>query len=468
MSMHDDLMQAFIDQTLSVDEADTLNRNLRDDDEALEQFIVLNHLHTLLHERMHTVQGSGFIIQEQTPSPMLSDSVKPSPKRWGSLLAAAVLALAATAWFFLPHENPAPNPVIDHQQSQPVALLTNLDDAVFIDTPTPPAIGGELPPGELRLKSGRAQVMFKSGAVVDLIGPAEFYMVGPNHGRLTAGVFEAFVPEPARGFTIDLPHAMRIIDLGTRFRIDMADGADHRMRVTEGTVQLIWPNGQRTLTAGYQCVLRPDGPGDAVPVKILAMKPNDTRGPLSTTTTALTPDSAPAAADNDNAWGFSAANEQAQLGAGSFEVDALAGQVWVARNDLGENPPRLTTVIAGLDDARRYNIYVYYITHTLQHWQLRAGRTGDVNKSLIVCDDSGAQLASGGNSDELRLRRRRVLTDAVPAAGSISIDIDDAGMTYREDVRGFYKGIGIEISDKHADSPTPADQTPPETRGANS
>jgi hypothetical protein len=90
--------------------------------------------------------------------------------------------------------------------------------------------------------------------VVDLIGPCEFEMTGPNRGKLATGRIAAYVPERARGFTLDLPNGGRLVDLGTRFELRV-DETGSTLQVFEGRVELHWTSVPgdtqvRTLTPG--------------------------------------------------------------------------------------------------------------------------------------------------------------------------------------------------------------------------
>jgi len=117
----------------------------------------------------------------------------------------------------------APEPVV--QASKPaapapkvaVAKIIDSLDCVWADC------GGERPAEpelfagqQLQLKEGLAELAFADGAKVILRGPAAFQIGGPSGGRLVDGSLAATVPPPARGFTVDTPHA-KVVDLGTEF-----------------------------------------------------------------------------------------------------------------------------------------------------------------------------------------------------------------------------------------------------------
>ncbi|MBI1367411.1 MAG: hypothetical protein GC162_02030 [Planctomycetes bacterium] len=181
------------------------------------------------YEKGFRVQGSGV-------------SFKPA----GAL--AALLALAAALLFvFLPSTPHSPLPAPHAAAPASFAILSDLsDDAAFAD--------GDLSLGEgltapIKLTAGKAQLMFQSTAVVDLTGPCELEMTGPNRGRLMRGSLDAFVPKDAHGFTVDLPGAVQVVDLGTAFNIHVDDHHRSTIHVTQGRVAVEYPDasGMRPL-----------------------------------------------------------------------------------------------------------------------------------------------------------------------------------------------------------------------------
>ncbi|MBI1367223.1 MAG: hypothetical protein GC162_01070 [Planctomycetes bacterium] len=150
---------------------------------------------------------------------------------------AALIAIAAALYFvFLPSQSPAPNPQPLSPSPASFAILSDVsDDAQFADAEH--ALGADVS-GPIHLTAGRAQVMFKSTAVVDLTGPCEFQMTGPNRGRLTSGKLEANVPGRAHGFTVDLPNGVHVVDLGTSFKLRVEPGKDPHIRVLRGHVRV--------------------------------------------------------------------------------------------------------------------------------------------------------------------------------------------------------------------------------------
>lgn len=205
-----------------------------------------------------------------------------------ALALAAAIALAATAWFaFTPRpQTPSAEPVAA------VAMLSDLSaDAAFADAAEPMKLGGDLSTGSLDLVSGTAQVMFRSGAVVDLIGPCSLEMTGKNHGIIRRGTLAAFVPEPARGFTVQAPRGVKVVDLGTRFLMSVDSADNTELVVLEGLVQLTGVSSTDQLQAGCSAVIDGDlvrvyrpGPGERLTLPPRASRPL-INGDLETVTT---------------------------------------------------------------------------------------------------------------------------------------------------------------------------------------
>src|SRR5690606_4544819 len=87
----------------------------------------------------------------------------------------------------------------------------------------------------LQLKSGECTLRFFSGATVVLAGPAELEVSSGLSAILHRGRLTARVEKRARGFTI-VTRFGHIIDLGTRFGVDVGESGDTDIVVFEGQV----------------------------------------------------------------------------------------------------------------------------------------------------------------------------------------------------------------------------------------
>jgi hypothetical protein len=181
----------------------------------------------------------------------------------GVFAAAAAVALALTLWVILPEPR-----TLTPEPSSPIALLSNAENATWGDSTVPTALGSELSRGTLSLRSGSAQVMFRSGAVVDIIGPCTLHMIGPNQAQLSRGRLAAYVPEQARGFTVNAAN-VTAVDLGTRFYMLAHSQALTTVGVQVGRVQIIAGDERRVLTGGEVVAVR--GEPDSVRTLSVAM-----------------------------------------------------------------------------------------------------------------------------------------------------------------------------------------------------
>lgn len=245
-----DLVESQCEGTISPDQGRLLNDLLNDNPHARLFYVHYLSLHAKLRWRMRDKH------QLDVSVPVVRRVGLPwTPARWAAL--AAMIALAALTWILLaPESQTSPKQPSNAapETAPPVATLTDYSEAAeFGDSASgdqPPPLGGALRPGRISLASGQAQIMFNSTAVVDLTGPCVFEMTGSNRGRLESGMLDVYVPNRARGFTVDLPDGTRIIDLGTRFTVSIEDGGRYRLEVIEGTVAAENPQGRRTITAG--------------------------------------------------------------------------------------------------------------------------------------------------------------------------------------------------------------------------
>jgi len=245
MTEHDPgtLIAGYLDDALTDDQLAELDRLITEDEHTRRLFV-----HTCLHARSlnenlaarfeNRVQGSGIRVQQHT-----TPTLRRSRSVWYAA-AAALLAVALTAWFALPDFSNPQSEIRNPQSFAPVATLTNTTNAAFANTPAPMRLGGSLPPGPIQLTSGTAQIMFHSGATVDLTGPCEFEMTEANAGVLHRGTLKATVPAAAAGFTIRGPN-MQVIDRGTAFTMHIEKQRRAFVHVTEGRVTVrLTPGGQ--------------------------------------------------------------------------------------------------------------------------------------------------------------------------------------------------------------------------------
>jgi hypothetical protein len=130
-----------------------------------------------------------------------------------------------------------------------VAVLTRGVDLVWEEGATAPAVDEPLSPGELRLRSGVAEIEFFQGARLCMEGPATIRLVSAGEAFCTSGRFSAEVPSQARGFRIGTPKG-ELVDLGTEFGLDLNSAAP-ALHVFKGEVEWHAPQTKmQLLTTG--------------------------------------------------------------------------------------------------------------------------------------------------------------------------------------------------------------------------
>ncbi|MBI1375541.1 MAG: hypothetical protein GC159_22745 [Phycisphaera sp.] len=119
-----------------------------------------------------------------------------------------------------------------------VATLTHVKEAEWEPgTGDAPDLGASLDRGRLRLRAGSVEMLMRSTAMVTVLGPADVEMVGPNRCRLRSGRMMATVPQRAHGFTVETP-THTVVDLGTRFGVEVSGSRDTHVSVFEGRVEV--------------------------------------------------------------------------------------------------------------------------------------------------------------------------------------------------------------------------------------
>lgn len=246
-----------------------LNVLLRENPAARDEYLLRVDLHARLAstpDLLAPTEETAPIDPAEAPLRPGADRVisLPAASRWGVRRVAVAVALAASLalivagafrWFHVRGARHTP---------VAVAMLTRTVDARWRTGPTVPRVGAALAPGWLRLESGLAQVVFHSGARIELEGPAELQLVSPGEAVCPTGRLLAEVPPPARGFRLRTGQAS-VVDRGTAFGIEASPGRTEvhvfrgRVDVEAGTA------AAQTLGESRAAVVERDAPVRLVP-----------------------------------------------------------------------------------------------------------------------------------------------------------------------------------------------------------
>ncbi|MEX0791920.1 MAG: LamG-like jellyroll fold domain-containing protein [Pirellulaceae bacterium] len=153
------------------------------------------------------------------------------------------------------------NSYYDHRE-MPIAFVATLRDEAEGSSQSPVSSGIRLGATTVRQESGKTRWAFDSGADVHILGPTMFGLESKATGVLFSGTVNARLPNPESKFSVQTP-SVRVVDLGTEFRVRLTDRGDTEVRVIEGEVEVqtmirlpryYWnfdaPNDSRDLVVG--------------------------------------------------------------------------------------------------------------------------------------------------------------------------------------------------------------------------
>jgi hypothetical protein len=107
--------------------------------------------------------------------------------------------------------------------------------------------GKTIPPGTLVWDAGLLQLEFYCGATVVAEGPASLEIIDDSRVICRSGRLRAYVPPPARGFTVLAP-TVELVDLGTEFGIRVEANGATEIHVFDGAVELYEAKSNRNVT----------------------------------------------------------------------------------------------------------------------------------------------------------------------------------------------------------------------------
>lgn len=173
-------------------------------------------------------------------------------------------ALATALLILGPRSGPSPVSTLTESASSGVAVLTRAVNVTW--TGAAHRLGEVLSPGPVEIGQGLVQIDFYSGAQVILEGPARVDLVAANEIVCHRGRLRGQVPPPARGFRVR-SHDLQLVDLGTSFGLEVAEGGTGEVHVFDGMVQVAptsSPDRLRDVTQGKSVGFGAGGPGAIV------------------------------------------------------------------------------------------------------------------------------------------------------------------------------------------------------------
>lgn len=178
----------------------------------------------------------------------------------GSLLAVALVAVAMQSL-----GTKVPGPVGD--VSRP-AIAVDPPVVAVLNASVEPVWGdpnvelmlrrGSLPDGPLELRSGSVELLFGSGGIAVIEGPAVFEPISSDALYVTQGSVRCLCPQPGSELRVETPKGT-VTDLGTEFAMSIRPDTALRIGVIEGRVRLDLAASTQVMAAGEAVSVDGDG-----------------------------------------------------------------------------------------------------------------------------------------------------------------------------------------------------------------
>jgi ferric-dicitrate binding protein FerR (iron transport regulator) len=217
---------AYFDGDLTPDDQAKLRDWLLECRRHVDDFVVDCFVHTQLIELLsaHQVRANALVAAASLPEVL--------PPRKAHHRAGRLLALAASIAFV------GVVMYLATARRSVVATITGTTDAKWASAADKRTVGSLLEAGdEIAIDGGVVRLAFARGGQVTLHGPGRIRLESDHSGQLLLGSLSAFVPEHAVGFTVRTEN-LKLVDLGTEFRLDRLADASCELQVYDGLVEV--------------------------------------------------------------------------------------------------------------------------------------------------------------------------------------------------------------------------------------
>lgn len=219
-----ELAGRYLDGLSTAEEVARLEALMRDDPQLRTDFLACARVDAALPA---AVGETASLIEISAASPSA-----PGRRRWSRWIPAAAALTAGLITVSMVWRSKEARPV--------VARFGDLTDCRWIDPGNQSRPGDSLQIGHrIELSSGSAEVIFQTGARLEIVGPAVLEIRTANGGFLTMGEVHLLAETPeSRGFTIETPTST-FIDISTAFTAVVSPDGLSRVDVTEGEVDVL-------------------------------------------------------------------------------------------------------------------------------------------------------------------------------------------------------------------------------------
>ena len=100
-------------------------------------------------------------------------------------------------------------------------------------------VGHEYAGGAVELRGGSAELKLSSGVIVNLNGRTRLNLTGPMNASMSQGSVTFDCPPRAKGYAVRLPGGADVVDLSTRFTVEVVSEKQSTVRVLKGEVEVV-------------------------------------------------------------------------------------------------------------------------------------------------------------------------------------------------------------------------------------
>lgn len=259
----DDLIDRFFDCDLVGEDRSLLEDALRSSPQTRRLFWRKAKTHTALRRwgREHWGRVAASQITPNSARERLGRGVR----RWYAASAFVVASLLAVVmglrWFGADGGLGRKEPVSGMRAVEPtfMAILTASVEPVWDDPNVDMMLRrGSLPAGPMELRSGSVELLFGSGGIAVIEGPAVFEPIAGDTLFVTQGAVRCRCPQPGTELRVVTPKGT-VTDLGTEFAMSIRPDTPLRVGVIEGRVRLELAASTQVMAAGEAVSVDGDG-----------------------------------------------------------------------------------------------------------------------------------------------------------------------------------------------------------------
>lgn len=218
------LMAAMLEGAASAEDLARLRDLMRGEPAFVAEYQDQIQAHALLQWRSGTAAPENIVPVEFSPA----------KRSWNSAWLAVAAALAIGA-IFLWQRQPAGMPAPSMAGNVRLEVLEAARSGT--DAPFELATGATLSLSDLQMPPGFFRFRLESGATFAVTGPADLRFVNPMHLRVVRGKVTTDVGENAKGFIVETAQT-KVVDLGTRFGVEVTESGHTDVVVFQGEVEL--------------------------------------------------------------------------------------------------------------------------------------------------------------------------------------------------------------------------------------